>query len=151
VIWATVLAGVVDIGVAWLLIAKHGAVGACIGSGAAQLTAVGMMWVVGIRLYGIKLPWVQIGKITAVSIAAAIVARLVGAPLRPVWAIVMGGSASLVTLLVLFYLLRVLEPEDRARFSVLSGMLPKAMRPPVDRIIYILVRPEVGSATPSNV
>jgi O-antigen/teichoic acid export membrane protein len=151
VIWATVLAGIVDIGVAWLLIAKHGAVGACIGSGAAQLTAVGLMWAVGIHLYGIKLPWMQIAKITAASIAAAVVSRLITTPFRPLWGIILGGSASLVTLLVLFYLLRVLEPEDRARFSVLSGMLPKPIRPPVDRMISILVRPEVGSATPSNV
>jgi O-antigen/teichoic acid export membrane protein len=151
VIWATVLAGVVDIGVAWLLIRAHGAVGACIGSGAAQVTAVGKMWAVGIYLYGIKLPWVQIVKITGVSIVAAVVARLVAAPLRPLWGIIAGGCASLVTLLVLFYLLRVLEPEDRARFNVLSGMLPKPIGRHVDKIISILVRPEIGSATPSNV
>ena len=34
------LAGVVDMGVAWYLIPAHGAVGACIGNGAAQATAV---------------------------------------------------------------------------------------------------------------
>jgi hypothetical protein len=56
-----------------------------------------------------------------------------------------------VTLLVLFYLLRVLEPEDRARFNVLSGMLPKPIGRQVDKVIAILVRPEIGSATPSNV
>jgi O-antigen/teichoic acid export membrane protein len=151
VIWATIFAGIVDIGVAWLLIAKHGAVGACIGSGAAQVTAVGMMWAVGIYLYGIKLPWVQIAKITTASIAAAVVAHLVAVPWPPLWGVIAGGCASLITLLVLFYLLRVLEPEDRARFTVLSGMLPRSMRGPVDKIISILVRPEIGSATPSNV
>ena len=151
VIWATVLAGVMDMGVAWLLIPGHGAVGACIGSGAAQVTAVGMMWAVGIHLYGIKLPWGQIAKITAVSIAAAVVAHLIAAPLRPLWGILAGGTASLATLFVLFYLLRVLEPEDRARFSVLSGMLPKPIGRHFDRLISILVRPEIASATPSTV
>jgi O-antigen/teichoic acid export membrane protein len=151
VIWATVLAGIVDIGVAWMLVAKHGAVGACIGSGAAQLTAVGVMWAVGIHLYGIKLPWVQIAKIITASIAAAVVARLVGAPLSPLWGCIAGGCASLATLLVLFYALRVLEPEDRTRFTVLSSMLPQSIRGPVDRVISILVRPEIASATPSNV
>ena len=151
VIWATVIAGIVDIGVAWLLIRKHGAVGACIGSGAAQLTAVGLMWAVGIYLYKIKLPWMQITKITAVSIAAAVVARLVGAPFSPLVGVILGGLASIATLLVLFYLLRVLEPEDRSRFMVLSGMLPKPIGRYVDRIILILVRPEIASPTPSNV
>jgi len=39
VIMATFVAGLVDISVAWSLIPSFGAVGACIGSGAAQLTA----------------------------------------------------------------------------------------------------------------
>lgn len=151
VIWATVLAGIVDIGVAWTLIRSHGAVGACIGSGAAQLTAVAMMWAVGIHLYGIKLPWMQIAKITAVSIVAAVVARLVETRMPALWGVIAGGCAALATLLVLFYLLRVLEPEDRTRFSVLSGMLPKPIGQQVDRVIAILVRPEIASATPSNV
>ena len=68
VIIATVLAGLVDIGVAWYLIPTHGAVGACIGSGAAQITAVGAMWAVGIYLYRIRLPWIQLGKIASISI-----------------------------------------------------------------------------------
>ena len=91
VIWATVLAGIVDIGVAWLLIREHGAVGACIGSGAAQLTAVGLMWAVGIHLYGIKLPWMQIAKITAASIAAAVVARLIASAVAAALGIIAGG------------------------------------------------------------
>ena len=67
---ATVLAGVVDIGVAWYLIPAHGAVGACIGSGAAQMTAVGMMWVVGIYILQVKLPWRTSRKIIFSSVAA---------------------------------------------------------------------------------
>jgi len=151
VIWATVFAGIVDIGVAWALIPAHGAVGACIGSGAAQLTAVGMMWAVGIRLYNIRLPWMQIVKITAASIVASLVAHFIEKPLPPLVGVIAGGCAALVTLLLLFYLLRVLEPEDRARFSVLTSMLPKRIGRPVDRIIDILVRPQIASATPTNV
>jgi len=110
-----------------------------------------MMWAIGIHLYKIKLPWVQIAKITAVSITSAVVARLVVARMPALWGVIAGGCAALATLLVLFYLLRVLEPEDRARFTVLSGMLPKPIRRYVDRIISILVRPEIASATTSNV
>jgi hypothetical protein len=54
-------------------------------------------------------------------------------------------------LLILFYMFRVLEPEDRARLVVLSGMLPKRIAAPVDKIISILVRSELASPTPSNV
>jgi O-antigen/teichoic acid export membrane protein len=151
VIFATVLAGVIDISVAWLLIPAHGAVGACIGSGVAQIAAVGLMWGVGIRLYGIKLPWGQIAKITTISLLAAAVARAASMVFRPLAAILVGGSVSLVTLFVLFYALRVLQPEDQARFNVLNAMLPKRIAKVTDKLVSVLIRPEVAHAEASNV
>ena len=151
VIAATVFAGVVDIGVAWYLIRAHGAVGACIGSGAAQITAVGMMWAVGIHLYGVRLPWLQVSKITFISILSALTAHYIAVPLRPIWAILCGGSASLIVLFILFYLMRVLEPEDRARFGVLTGMLPKPIAGHAEKIVSLLIRPDLAGPTPSKV
>jgi O-antigen/teichoic acid export membrane protein len=151
VIWATVLAGVVDIGVAWLLIPAHGAVGACLGSGAAQVTAVGLMWAIGIYLYGIRLPWGQIAKITVSSVIGGLVAHFVAAKLPPLPGVIAGGTAGFAVLLALFYIMRVLEPEDRARLNVLSSMLPKPLAQPAEKIIGFLVRPQVASGTPSNV
>jgi len=151
VILATVLAGIVDIGVAWYLIPVHGAVGACIGSGAAQVTAVGIMWAIGIRLYHVKLPWLQVAKITFVSILASLAAHYVAMRLAPIWAILCGGSVSLIVLFGLFYLMRVLEPEDRDRFSILTGMMPKRIAGPVDKIMSLLIRPDLADATPTNV
>jgi hypothetical protein len=109
------------------------------------------MWAIGIRLYGVKLPWVQIAKITSISIVAALTARFLADRLPPLWAILAGGSAAVAVLLVLFYLMRVLEPEDQARFGVLSGMLPKAVGRPVDKIVSILIRPQLANVSPSNV
>jgi O-antigen/teichoic acid export membrane protein len=151
VILATVLAGVVDIGVAWYLIPKHGAVGACIGSGAAQIVAVGTMWAIGIRLYGIKLPWMQVAKITFISVLAGLSAHFIAMRLSPLWAVLLGGSTSVVVLCGLFYLMRVLEPEDRARFSVLTGMLPKPIAGTLDKIVSLLIRPGFVEVTSSNV
>jgi O-antigen/teichoic acid export membrane protein len=151
VIAATVLAGVVDMGVAALLIPKHGAVGACIGSGAAQLTAVGIMWAVGIRLYGIKLPWVQLGKVTAISIIASLTAHYVAGFFGPLPAILVGGTASLVVFFGLLYLAEVLEPEDHARLSYLAGMLPRTMVGPANKMISLLIRRSVSDPAPSNV
>lgn len=151
IIVATVLAGVVDIGIAWYLIPVHGAVGACIGSGAAQVTAVGMMWAVGIYLYKVKLPWLQVAKITLSSILASVTAHYIAVHLRPLWAILCGGTASLVVLFTLFYLMRVLEPEDRARFSILTGMLPKPLAGPANKIVSLLIHPNLAGAAPTNV
>lgn len=151
VIWATVLAGVLDISVAWLLIPRFGAVGACLGSGAAQITAVGMMWAIGIRMYHIKMPWVQTAKITVCSIIAAGVAYYAAVSFSALLGLLVGGAAAVLTLLVLLYLFRVLEPEDHARLVVLSGMLPRRFAGPLDRIIAILMRTGVADPTPSNV
>lgn len=141
VILATVLAGVVDMGVAWYLIPAHGAVGACIGSGAAQVMAVGLMWGVGIRLYKVKLPWMLVAKVAFISVLASLTAHYVAVRFAaPLWAILCGGSASLVVLFGLYYLMRVLEPEDRDRFKTLTGMLPKPLASPVGKIVLWLVR-----------
>ena len=140
-ILATVLAGIVDIGVAWALIPVDGAVGACIGNGVAQITAVGIMWAIGIRLFRVKLPWMLTGKIAAASAAAALCAHFVAAALPPLLGILLGGCASLLVLLVLTYLLRVLEPEDRDRFAILTGILPRGLAKPMSRLL-LLVRCE---------
>jgi O-antigen/teichoic acid export membrane protein len=140
VIAATVLAGVVDWGVAWWLIRAHGAVGACIGNGAAQATAVVIMWAVAIHLYKVKLPWLQVAKIVFISALAALTAHLIAMRLPPVSAILCGGCAALIVLFGLIYIMRVLEPEDRVRFNTLTQMLPKQIATPADALLDALIR-----------
>jgi hypothetical protein len=147
VIAATVFAGIIDISVAWYLIPAHGAVGACIGNGAAQLTAVGIMWAVAIYHYKVKLPWMQVAKIVFISALAALTAHLIAVRLPPVSAILCGGCAALIVLFGLFYLMRVLEPEDHDRFKLLAGMLPKPLTGQVDNILSVLTRPKPGGAS----
>ena len=151
VIAATVLAGIVDVAVAWYLIPAHGAVGACIGSGTAQVTAIGLMWAIGIYLYKVKLPWLQVAKIVVISTLAALTAHYVAVQFTPLWGISLGGSASLIVLFVLFYLLRVFEPEDRNRLGILTGMLPNRLAAPVKAILLILIRPECKPAISTGV
>ncbi len=145
VIVATTVAGIVDIGVAWYFIPAYGAVGACIGNGAAQATAVGMMWAASIYLFKVKLPWVQFAKVTFISVLASLTAHYVAIQFAPLWGILAGGCASLVVLFGLFYLMRVLEPEDRKRFSTLFGLLPKAITGPVKKLFSLLIRPELAN------
>jgi len=145
VIAATVFAGVVDMGVAWYLIPAHGAVGACIGSGAAQITAVGLMWAIGIRRYNVQLPWVQLTKITIISILAALTAHFIAIRLSPLWAVLCGGTGSLVVLFGLMWVARVLEPEDHNRFKILTGILPKRISGSADKLISLLIRPGLAA------
>ena len=147
IIAATVLAGIVDIGVAWYLIPAHGAVGACIGNGAAQAVAVGGMWAVAVYIYKVKLPWMQIAKITFISALAALTAHYIAVQLPPLWGILAGGTASLIVLFGLFYMMRVLEPEDRDRFNTLTGLLPKKIGAPAKGLLSLLIRPESSGLT----
>jgi O-antigen/teichoic acid export membrane protein len=139
VIFATVLAGVVDLTVAWWLIPSHGAVGACIGSGVAQIMAISGMWGVAIFVYKTKLPWLQLAKIAFASVVAALTAHFVAILFSPVLAIVLGGASSVVVLLALYSLMRVLEPQDRARLRILTGTLPLSIAGPTNALLSILI------------
>jgi len=142
VIAATIVAGIVDISVAWFLIPAHGAVGACIGNGAAQLTAVGLMWAAAIYLYKVKLPWLQTSKILFASLLAALTAHYCAKQfITPLWSLLVGGCAALIVLFGLFYIMRVLEEEDHDRFKLLAEMLPRKMTAPVHLALGLLIRP----------
>jgi hypothetical protein len=44
-----------------------------------------------------------------------------------------------------------LEPEDRVRFNVLTGMLPRPFAAPVNKVLSLMIRPDFASPTPTNV
>jgi O-antigen/teichoic acid export membrane protein len=145
VIVATALAGIVDLGLAWyLIVAGHGAVGACIGNGAGQFVAIFLMWMVALHFFKVKLPWLHVGKIVLSSALAALAAWFIVRQLPSFWALPLGLIAALVVLLGLFYLLRVLEEEDQIRLNTLVRMLPKPAAGPAGRFIALLTRPEAA-------
>jgi cytochrome b subunit of formate dehydrogenase len=105
------------------------------------------MWAVTIHLYKVKLPWAQLAKITFISTLAALTAHYVEAHLHPLLGILFGGGASLLVLFGLFYMMRVLEPEDHIRLNTLIGMLPSKVRGPADKFLTMLIRPELADVT----
>jgi O-antigen/teichoic acid export membrane protein len=140
IVGATIFAGVLDMAVAWYLIPYYGAVGACIGSGAAQFTAIGLMWAISIYVFKVKLPWVFFGQITFISVLASLTAHYTVVLLTPRWGIVPGGCAALIVFFGLLYVMRVLKEEDRTRIQALANILPGRVSGPVNRIIRVLVR-----------
>jgi O-antigen/teichoic acid export membrane protein len=143
----TVIASFVDIGVAWYLIPKHGALGACIGSGAAQITAVGLMWCIGISKYRIQLPWGFLFKIAAISATAALAAHVVASRLSSFWGLVSGIIIAVTVFFLLAYLFKMLEPEDCERFKVISNALPRAVGKPVNYLLDRFTRPLTPDST----
>lgn len=139
-IYTTVIASFVDIGVAWALIPAHGALGACIGSGAAQFTAVGLMWAVGIQKYKIRLPWGFLLKITAISVVSSLAAYMVISRMGPLPALITGCVTATVVFIVLAYIFKVLDSEDCDRFKVISNALPPAFAAPINFVIDLFTR-----------
>ncbi len=124
---ATVIASFVDIGIAWYLIPSLGALGACIGSGAAQVTAVGLMWAIGITRHHIRLPWRFFAKVSAISATSAFAAHAVAVRLSPAWALALGSLAAIAVFFVLAYAFKILDPEDSSRFKIVSAACPRAL------------------------
>ena len=114
---ATLVASVVDVAVAVLLIPRHGALGAAIGSGVAQMLCVGALWF--------------FGRVVAVSVIAATAGYLCVWHTTPLVGLVLGGLVSTGLFLLLAGLLRVFEREDLQRFAVLVEACPAALAAPV--------------------
>jgi O-antigen/teichoic acid export membrane protein len=143
----TVIASFVDVGVAWLLIPSYGALGACLGSGVAQFTAVFLMWAIGIRNYQIQLPWGFLFKLTAMSTFAACATYAVTAKLSALPALIAGSIISTAVFIVLGYVFKILEPEDRDRFKIISNSLPKPIGTPLNYVLDRFTRPFLPDST----
>jgi hypothetical protein len=57
----------------------------------------------------------------------------------------------MLVLFGLFYLMRVLEPEDHSRFKLLISMLPKSIAEPMETVLTLLIRMEPRRVNPTNV
>jgi O-antigen/teichoic acid export membrane protein len=143
----TVIASFVDIGVAWYLIPNHGSLGACIGSGVAQMTAVGLMWCIGISKYKIQLAWGFLFKVAAISAAAALTAHVAVSRLNPFWGLVSGIVIAVAVFFLLAFVFKMLEPEDCDRFKVISNALPRAIAAPVNYLLDRFTRPLAPDST----
>lgn len=147
-LYATTVASFVDLGVAALLIPKYGAIGACLGSGAGQILAVSTMWIIGIRMYKIQMPWRFFFKISAISSAAALSAYFVTIHLPFIFGLVAGCVDAIAVFFILAYFFKILEHEDCHRFSSVATSLPDALAGPLNRAFALISRPkELDSST----
>lgn len=158
IIAVTIFAGVIDMGLAWVLIPTRGAVGACIANGVAQFVAVAMLWGIAIATFKIKLPWLLTAKVTLVSVVAALAGYFCAERLLPTsaarahvthsmhyWvinasAVLVCGSVSLAVLLVLFYAFRILQEEDGYRLHQVASMLPGPLPSAAKSLVSVLSR-----------
>lgn len=64
--------------------------------------------------------------------------------MAPLGAVLFGGSSAVLIVLVLFYLLRILETQDRTRFRTMAASLPAKLAPAAEVLFSLLVRPEAA-------
>ncbi len=151
VIAITIVAGTIDMGIAWWLVRSHGAVGACIGSGVAQFTALLVLWAIAIHLYKVRLPWRLIGKTILFSISSAVAVGLLVRRLPTIWGVLCGSACAVVMFATFLYATGVLEQQDRERFVLLTEKLPHPLARPVQLILSKLIRNEPSDANPVSV
>lgn len=146
-IMTTILASFIDIAIAWSLIPRYGALGACIGSGAAQITAVGLMWAIGIRQYHIQLPWRFLLKLSAISTTASLAAYAVASRLSPLEELIAGSIIAIIVFFALAYIFKMLEPQDCSRFKIIANACPPALASPLNSLIDCFSRRMEASST----
>ena len=137
---ATIAAAALDISVAWALIPAHGAVGACIGSGVAQFTAVGIMWMIGILVYKIRIPWKLTFKVVVSSLVASGSAYFIAARMGPYKGLLWGSPVAASVLICMFYFLQVFEREDLTRFDVVFKLLPAPLARRISHCMSAFIR-----------
>jgi O-antigen/teichoic acid export membrane protein len=151
VILVTLVAGVADLSTAWLLISRHGAIGACIGSGVGQFSAIALLWGIAINWFGLRLPWSFLAKVAASSGAAFAAAYFIAANLPPLFGVSLGAAGACAVFLLGLYLLRALQNEDLSRFWMTACKLPAVVSRPLYRLMQILVRSPQSLVVPEQV
>lgn len=116
-IWWTAIAAVINVVLDIVLIPTHGAIGAAIGNGTAQMfAALGIWWRV-ITQFEMKMPWTVIGKTVASALLMMVAARAVSGAL-PVWpALIAGTLAGASVYILCLRWMRVFGKDDYFRLS----------------------------------
>jgi O-antigen/teichoic acid export membrane protein len=134
IVWSVICAAI-NVGIDWLLISNRGAVGAAIGNGVAQTVLVFGYWGIAVWLFGLKIDWISLGKITVAGAAMAppilLINRVMPALPALVTDMIVGGVVFLVTLRSM----RLLDAQDIGRLEYGVGVMPKFLRGPVRKAL----------------
>jgi hypothetical protein len=105
------------------------------------------MWSVGIRRYNIQLPWRFILKITAMSAFSSLAAYIATFRLTPLPGLIAGCAIATGTFITLGYSFKILEPEDRDRFRVISNACPQPVATPLNYLLDRFTRRLASDST----
>jgi len=126
-LWYSV-AGVVNIGLDWILIRRYGAVGAAWGNGIAQSFGIVAIWLQAQQFYKYHLPMKSLFRITLASVPMAAVAYYVGRVTSGFLGLAVTILSAAVVYFLLIKLFHGLEASDRERLTPVGNRLPGGAR-----------------------
>jgi O-antigen/teichoic acid export membrane protein len=133
------LGAIVDLAACLLLIPRHGALGAALAKGMGELVAgAGCLAYLALQLRA-RLPLRRMGRLLLACAAMFACVRLVGRPLPPLAALLVGIPLGVATFVLLARALRCLDAADRDRLRGLDRLMPSRARIGYRSVVDFLV------------
>ncbi len=132
------ICGAVDVTLDVLLIPRHGAAGAALANGIAQIFAAAGMWIHAYRLFDLDLRLPAFGKIALSALGMAAAALVSERVLPGIPGIVLAVLAGAAVWFVLLRLTGALDDRDAQRFLAVGRAVPAAYRPVWERLVGLL-------------
>jgi O-antigen/teichoic acid export membrane protein len=144
--WGLVLA-VINLAIDFALIPRYGALGAAIAKGTIQVIGAVSIWSIVVAAFQARLPLGRLGRTTVAALAMYLAVRALSAAVPPVVAVALGPPLGIAIVMVLFRLLRCLEPGDRATLLAIQRRLPSALRRGYGALIDLMFPAAANPAT----
>jgi O-antigen/teichoic acid export membrane protein len=119
---------IVNISLDFALIPRFGAMGAAIGNGVSQTSAVLILMVVTGRICKIRLPWMALLRNLCVALVMGGAVFFAVAPLPALAALVTGPVVGAIVYLVLVRATNLFSPEDVASLTAFTAKIPARFR-----------------------
>lgn len=127
-IWWGLAFSVVTLGLDFALIPRHGAMGAAIAKGIVLLGGGASIWWMVSAGFHARLPLAAVARMAIASVLMFLLVRALTVVLSPLMALIAGPPVGIIAIVVLYRILRCLDPEDRQILTALGRKLPVRMR-----------------------
>ncbi|HVR63150.1 MAG TPA: oligosaccharide flippase family protein [Polyangia bacterium] len=127
-VWWGLAFCVINLGLDFALIPRYGAMGATIAKGIILLGGGLSIWWIVAASFRVRLPLAHVARMTLASIGMFVLVRMMTALVPPLVALIVGPPIGIVAIIVLYRVLRCLDPADREILAALGRKLPARTR-----------------------
>lgn len=145
--WGVVLC-VVNLGLDFALIPGRGAIGAAIAKGIILVAGGASIWWIVSVSFKAKLPLGMVARMVVASAVMFAIVRTLVAVLHPLPALVIGPPVGIAAIVILYRVLRCLDPADRDILTAMGRKLPARARPAFGAMVGFMF-PQPTVVTPA--